>query len=244
VADSLAACLHELAAADAAGAPYALCYFDATLTGEHGLADRVDALALTRRPRLVALTDAGGPPAAELADQVLSKPVTPSSLFNAAMNALRGDEGVNVLRLPLATPRQADFEGRRVLLVEDNEANRDLMINLLAEYGLWTDLAENGVVALRRLMTESYDLVFMDLQMPVMGGLEATRTLRGLPGVTQPPIIALTAQAMAGDAERCLEAGMNDYLPKPVSAQTLDERLHLWLRPAEVEAAPSHGVSA
>jgi two-component system sensor histidine kinase/response regulator len=241
-ADSLAACLHELAAADAAGAPYALCYFDATLTGEHGLADRVDALALTRRPRLVALTDAAGPPAAELADQVLSKPVTPSSLFNAAMNALRGDEGVNVHRLPLATPRQADFEGRRVLLVEDNEANRDLMINLLAEYGLWTDLAENGVVALRRLMTESYDLVFMDLQMPVMGGLEATRTLRGLPGVAQPPIIALTAQAMAGDAERCLEAGMNDYMPKPVSAQTLDERLHLWLRPAE--AAPSHGVGA
>ena len=160
-------------------------------------------------------------------DEIVAKPLTPSSILNAAMAALRGPSGaLPPLRAPATA---ASFAGRRVLLVEDNDVNREVALAMLAQHGLECDTAENGKIALERLATREYDLVFMDVQMPVMGGLEATRAIRMRPGMAGVKIVAMTANAMEGDRERCLEAGMNDYIPKPIVPKALEEKLNLWL---------------
>jgi len=225
-------CIARLVGAEAAGEPYALCYHDLGLPGEggHEFASLLAAQPLTRRPKFIALQyglEDTSPWHA--ADTLLTRPVTPSALFNAAMNVMRDADSPTLVSLLPERAADGAHAGCRVLLVEDHEPNRELAIELLERHGLWIDLAENGAVALQRVAVEHYDLVLMDVQMPVMGGLEATRLIRSRPGTAGLTIIAMTAHAMAGDRERCLEAGMNDYLAKPFSPQALDEKLRLWL---------------
>jgi two-component system, sensor histidine kinase and response regulator len=212
--DALAA----LPAAAAAGRPVHLFFFDAGLPDMMGnaLAARVTALSLQSPPKLIALTAAGLDVTMLLRDphiaEVLAKPVAPSCLFNAAMNALRGRVTGPRQRAPSAPPATDVYAGKQVLLVEDNDVNRE--------------------VAMQKLATRDYDLVFMDVQMPVMGGLEATRAIRSRPGMTGVTIIAMTANAMEGDRARCLEAGMNDCIAKPIVPKALEEKLRLWLEQA------------
>jgi signal transduction histidine kinase/ActR/RegA family two-component response regulator len=115
-----------------------------------------------------------------------------------------------------------------ILVVEDHPINQLLASRMLEKWGHRVTLAENGQEALERLSTpsESFDLVLMDMQMPVMGGLEATVKIRQMPPFRDLPIVAMTANAMLGDREMCLEAGMNDYLSKPILAKDLEEKLH------------------
>jgi CheY-like chemotaxis protein len=120
----------------------------------------------------------------------------------------------------------------RILVAEDNMVNQDVAIGILGKLGLRADAAADGVEAIEALKALPYDLVLMDVQMPEMDGLEATRVIRDLHSEVrnhQIPIIAMTAAAMTGDRERCLEAGMNDYITKPVSPQALIEALNRWL---------------
>jgi len=123
--------------------------------------------------------------------------------------------------------------GRRLLLVEDEPINREVTLELIADLGLHTDTAENGVEALEYVQRHRYDLILMDMQMPVMGGLEATRRIRRLPMDTQPPIVAMTANAFADNQTQCLEAGMNDFLTKPVEPQQLLAILQYWFSRTE-----------
>jgi two-component system, sensor histidine kinase and response regulator len=123
------------------------------------------------------------------------------------------------------------FAGR-VLLAEDNPTNQFVMLKLLRATGLHVELAENGLQAVERLRQQAYDLVLMDVQMPEMDGLTAARTIRALPQHACTPIIALTANAFIEDRERCLEAGMNGFLPKPVDPRRLHETLARWLHDA------------
>ncbi|HEY0335167.1 MAG TPA: ATP-binding protein [Stenotrophomonas sp.] len=128
-----------------------------------------------------------------------------------------------------AVPRPAE---PRILLVEDNSVNLLVAQKMLATLGLEAEIATNGEAALDSLRRQRPDLVFMDCQMPVLDGYEATRRWRALEAETfapRLPIVAMTANAMAGDRERCLEAGMDDYLPKPVSREQLDACLSRWL---------------
>jgi two-component system, sensor histidine kinase and response regulator len=131
------------------------------------------------------------------------------------------------------------LHGMRVLVVEDNELNRLLAGELLQGVGLVVDFAHNGRQAVDRLAeievgsSGDYGLVFMDMQMPVMDGLEATRLIRQLPGRSPLPIVAMTANAMVEDSERCLAAGMNDYISKPFSPEALWSLLHRWLTPSQ-----------
>ncbi len=122
--------------------------------------------------------------------------------------------------------------GARILLVEDNITNQQVALSILRRLGLYADAVANGAEALIALATLPYDLVLMDVQMPVLDGMEATRQIRDPHSAVLDrtiPIIAMTAEAMQGDRERCLDAGMNDYVAKPVTPQALAERLGRWL---------------
>ncbi len=136
-------------------------------------------------------------------------------------------------RAPSPTMNAADppFAGRRVLVVEDNPVNQAVMQRLLGKLGIAVELADNGELALVAMARGGWDLVLMDCQMPVLDGFEATRRWRAreTPGQARQTIIALTANAMAGDRERCLEAGMDDYLSKPVGRDALAGKLAAWL---------------
>ncbi len=145
----------------------------------------------------------------------------------------------NTLRHAAASPPlpKGLFAGSavRILIVEDNVTNQKVALGILKKLGLSADIAGNGAEALEKLAGAPYDLVLMDVQMPVMDGLEATRGIRALPA-TNPnraiPVIAMTAEAMQGDQEKCLAAGMDDYISKPIRSEMLVERLHTWLQVA------------
>ena len=127
--------------------------------------------------------------------------------------------------------RDADFKDRRILLVEDNELNREIAQEILREYGFRVDTAENGAVAVEKVRTAapgSYDLVLMDVQMPVMDGYTATRQIRALedPALAGIPILAMTANAFDEDRRNAMESGMNGFLSKPIVIGDLVQELH------------------
>jgi CheY-like chemotaxis protein/HPt (histidine-containing phosphotransfer) domain-containing protein len=129
----------------------------------------------------------------------------------------------------------------RVLLVEDNITNQQVALGILKKLGLKANAVANGAEAVKALESMFYDLVFMDVQMPVMDGLEATRRIRNpdFIGVNRNiSIIAMTAHAMQGDREICIEAGMNDYITKPVSSQSIAEVIERWLPKEKVASEP------
>ena len=125
----------------------------------------------------------------------------------------------------------------KILLIEDNEMNRDMLsrrltrkgfeiaITMLEKRGHTVDLATTGVAAVTMAREHDYDIVLMDLEMPEMGGLEATERIRALPGLAEIPIVALTAHAMSGDREKCLEAGCDEYETKPVDLPRLLDKI-------------------
>lgn len=130
----------------------------------------------------------------------------------------------------LLPEKNADFKGKHILLVEDNELNREIAQEILQEYGFLVDTAENGAVAVEKVSTAapgSYDLVLMDVQMPIMDGYTATRKIRALddPARAKLPILAMTANAFDEDRRNALESGMNGFLSKPIVIDDLVQEL-------------------
>ncbi|MDO9303016.1 MAG: response regulator, partial [Anaerolineales bacterium] len=131
---------------------------------------------------------------------------------------------------PVKTRASQQVDKKRILLVEDNAINMMVSNDYLSANGYHVDTATNGFEAIESAQTHKPDLILMDIQMPGMNGLEAIKRLRATPGFDSIPIIALTALAMPGDRERCLEAGADEYLAKPVSLKKLEEIIENLLR--------------
>ncbi|AJQ95039.1 response regulator [Gynuella sunshinyii] len=246
--------ISELERAEKEGDPYSLVLLDWIMPDMDGvtLAKAVREHQQLQNPPVVVMVTAYD--LGELSRQarereielhnMLVKPVTPSALLDSLVAAL-GD-GV-ALTVPANSLIPASDEamktllsGHRVLLVEDNEINQDMAMDALRQAGTSVALAENGQQAIDRLETEDFDIVLMDVHMPVMDGMTATKILRANPKYSDLPIIALTANALAGDRERFLSVGMNDYLSKPVRIQELLRTVAKWLaRLNQTDQSPS-----
>ncbi|HWQ19018.1 MAG TPA: response regulator, partial [Methanotrichaceae archaeon] len=157
------------------------------------------------------------------ASEILVKPIKPSQLYEAARRIFKGPGEHDVA----CAKRCASSESHiRVMLAEDNPVNQKVTLKMLERLGYRADVASNGLEVLEAMERQHYDIILMDIQMPEMDGLEAARAIRQrFPPEAQPKIIAITAYALAGDKERCLEAGMDGYISKPVKIEDLKELL-------------------
>ena len=253
------AALDMLRQAAAQGDPYRLVFVDASMPGMDGEAfgRAVDAEPAFQATRLVLMTSLKRHGNDRCYRQSgfsasLYKPVSHGELL-ACLNALTKKHGsaatVSPERRPkIPRPGIPDFSDRgcRVLMVEDNVTNQQVAMGILANFGLETDIAGNGAEAVEILSRTAYDLVLMDIQMPVMDGLECTRLIRdpASPVLDHDiPVIAMTAHVQASDRERCMKAGMNDYVSKPISLQELATALRTWL-PAGKEGPGGSSASA
>ncbi|MBI1951556.1 MAG: response regulator [Acidobacteria bacterium] len=231
--------LEMLREAAAGGRPFDIAILDMMMPGMNGLelARRIKSEGSIAAVRLVLLTSVGLRGDAVEArrakiEAYLSKPVRQSDLYNclATLMGREADAGVLVTRHTLSEKRPA-LQGH-VLLAEDNPVNQEVILAMLESLGLSIDLAEDGEAALQKLAAGAYDLVLMDCQMPKKDGLEATAELRRREDamkLNHMPVVALTANAMEGDRERCLAAGMDDYLSKPLRRENLEAVLGKWL---------------
>jgi len=226
--------------AAAEGQPYNIVFLDWKMPGMNGIETMQEIRkgthgALPRMVMVTAYDDEEIVKSAEAAgmDDVLIKPVSASVLYDTLMGMLRGVSSTRRgVREPLSLgeARLKAIKGARILLVEDNELNQEVACELLRDAGFEVDLAENGQIAVRKVGEASYDIVLMDMQMPVMDGITSTMEIRKLPALDGLPIVAMTANAMEGDRQRCLDAGMNDHLSKPVEPEELWSVLLKWIK--------------
>jgi signal transduction histidine kinase/DNA-binding response OmpR family regulator/HPt (histidine-containing phosphotransfer) domain-containing protein len=228
------------------GDPFDAILVDYQMPGMNGaeLARRIREVRGARAPVMLLLSSVGQPLSAEEQSAffaVLWKPLKLVQLRERLLEAL-GGPAVE----PVPGPAEADSASLRILLAEDNPINQNVAVRLLEKLGHAADIAANGQEALRRLEEQPYDVVLMDVQMPRMDGLEASREICARwPPEQRPRIIAMTAEAMEGDRQKCLAAGMEDYLVKPVTLDALRGALEK-SRPVERardETGPSVSVS-
>lgn len=237
--DGLSA-LDALLQAEQIGDPFQAAILDKQMPGMDGvtLAQTIKSDVRIKNTRLVLMTDLGQLGEGKRMEEIgvaayLTKPVRQSDLYACLAVVLAGTASKKPVH-PLVTKHFISEIRRtnlRILLAEDNEVNQKVALGLLKKHGFKADVANNGSEAVNALITRDYDLVFMDVQMPVLDGFEATSRIRDLnSGVRNPtvPIIAMTANAMQGDREACLNAGMDDYISKPVTAETLSQVLQKW----------------
>jgi two-component system sensor histidine kinase/response regulator len=247
--DDLSAALGLLENEAARGAGFGLLILEQKALQQAGslITDRMQRLAQTGHlpALLLSVPHASGEAQANTrlpaGQALLQRPFTPLGLFDA-VNALLGQQ-----RLPQPkassgvegqlAARQA-IRGARLLLVEDNELNRHVAKGLLSNCGVDLKICNNGQEAVDLLQTERFDGVLMDVQMPVLDGIEATRILRSRKALDDLPIIAMTAHAMESERQRCLDAGMNDHIAKPIDPDRLLAVLAHWVRPRQAEPAP------
>jgi len=232
--------LRRLREAAEAGDPYAVAVLDMQMPGMDGedMGRAIRADAAFRETRLVLMTSLGQRGDATRLEEIgfaayLTKPVRQSELFDTLVVLLSGESAESGEKLVTRhTIREIRRSSVRILLAEDNITNQQVALGILKKLGLSADAVANGAEAVAVLEQIPYDLVLMDVQMPEMNGLEATARIRDPQSAVLDhgvPIIAMTAHAMQGDCERCIEAGMNDYVPKPVTPEALAGALDKWL---------------
>jgi PAS domain S-box len=224
--------------------PFDIVFIDWQMPGLNGFetASRIRALGLKPEPRLIMVTAYGREEAFEGVeasgfDEIQTKPVNASAIFDSIIRVLGLAAEASGTSEPKndATPQPApipSLKGTRVLVVEDNEFNRQVAEEILASLGVTVETAENGAIAVEKVGLCRYDLILMDMQMPVMDGITATAEIR-MAGFVDVPIIAMTANVLHSDRARCFAAGMNDHLGKPVDPNELLATLVKWLKKKE-----------
>ncbi|WP_326539826.1 response regulator [Pseudorhodoferax sp.] len=235
---------------DAAGRAFDWVFVDLRMSGMDGLdtARGLQASALAAPPRVLMVSAFDREDVMQEARplgavDLLVKPVLETALRTALEHALaQGDAGAQpgdgaVAGAP-ADPHAA-LRGLRVLLVDDQEFNRFVGTEMLQSVGVQVDTADDGMQALHQVQQCAYDAVLMDMQMPVMDGIAATRAIRALPTFDAPPILAMTANAMQHDKDACLAAGMVAVVTKPISRESLWAALGQWARPASGQPVPA-----
>jgi two-component system sensor histidine kinase/response regulator len=200
----------------------------------------IRAMNIASQPQIAIVTAYGREEVREQAAEVdvglvLTKPITASVMFNALMQMLSGSAAQALApatsESSLLLERLRKLRGARVLLAEDNEINQLVATELLKDAGFSVEVAENGRIAVDMAQARPYDLVLMDMQMPEMDGLEACRLIKAMPALAQLPVIAMTANAMQADRQRCLDAGMVDFISKPIDTDALWGTLLQWIKP-------------
>jgi len=246
--------LRELEAADAQD-PYRLVLLDWDMPGLSGLETgrRIKRDGHLRNvPKILMITEFGREDVRlkaqrEEIERFLQKPISPSLLFDTLMSLFGEASEMAPATVNKSGPQAPLASGVRVLLVEDNEVNQQVASELLESEGARVTIANHGGEAVQ-ILTESdpppFDVVFMDLQMPEMDGFAATRLLRSRPQLRHLPIIAMTAHVMTEEIQRCLEAGMNDHVGKPIDPNTFFATLARWTRTRPRQAADVPGTPA
>jgi CheY-like chemotaxis protein len=239
--------IQKLAASDATD-PYGLVMMDWRMPGMDGLeASRIIKLGgrLENIPRIVMVTAFGREEIRAQAEELgvdgfLSKPVSASVLYDTLMD-LFGAGQADAAGVRREEAMTYDARGIRILLVEDNEMNQQVARELLESAEAEVTIANNGAEAVRMLkegaQTPMFDVVLMDVQMPEMDGYTATKVLRADPRFREIPILAMTAHALVEEKQRCLQAGMNDHLTKPIEPEALFATLKRWVKPHQMDGA-------
>ena len=237
------------------GTPYSMVILDWKMPGMDGFecARLINELPITSPPKLLMISAYGLDEYTSKGNSTgfvdyVSKPVTRSSLWNALAKVMGKDHLASMhgknkhvqMELNLNT-----IKGAHILLVEDNETNQEVASKLLRRFGMEVHLACNGLEAVNLCKTRKFDLIFMDIQMPVMDGLEAARRIRTdeAGSATRMPMVAMTAHAMQSDRNKSLEAGMNDHVTKPIDPDMLSTVLLKWIAPrrtTDTVESPAH----
>ena len=247
--------IRQLESANDSSSPYDFVLMDWKMPGMDGIeatrAIQAD-LQLSEVPTIIMVTAYGREEAISAASEVelsgfLTKPVTASTLLDSMLvaegHAPRTDSRA-LLRQEEVNEAVASLRGSRILLAEDNEINQELAMELLMNNGISVDVANNGEEALKLLEQGEYDGVLMDCQMPVMDGYEAARQIRRREEWRDLPIIAMTANAMTGDRQNSLDAGMNDHIAKPINVSRMFQTIAKWVSPAMPAPADPISVAA
>jgi len=218
------AALDMMSAAEQAGHPYDIVILDMQMPGMDGLelAERIRRNGQWHNTRLVMLSSVDSCDKGKHIDAWLNKPVRQSDLYNSLVYLLENKICPDNSRNDNIDDLYNHLQGKKVLLVEDNKVNQYVSQEILSEAGCKIDISENGAEAFQAVQANNYDVVLMDIQMPVMDGLKATREIRALGGAFQDvPIVAMTAHAMTGDIDKSIAAGMNAHITKPIDPDEL-----------------------
>ena len=237
--------LQLLRRAEEDNTPFKLVLMDWRMPGMNGIETSQIILEGKNPPKIIMLTAFGREDVLHQVetlglDGILIKPANPSLLFDSIMQICGQNSAVKTNKTEKSSGDKESLKkiaGARLLLVEDNKINQQVAGEILKNAGFWVDLAENGQEAVDKVETTSFDGVLMDLQMPVLDGYSASKQIRNNPKNKALPIIAMTAHAMNDDREKCLQAGMNGHVAKPIDPTKLFATLVKWIKPG-VHMAP------
>lgn len=230
--------------------PYSLVLLDWKMPAMDGYtcAQYLNSLSVEQPMKLVMISAYGQEEYSKKSDGLglvdfISKPIQPMELWSKVMKALGKEDHIpqaeNIRKIDEKLQMDS-ISGAQVLLVEDNETNQEVATRLMERMGMKVTVANNGVEAVNITKLKTFDLIFMDIQMPIMDGIEATKVIRSRPeaAVDKLPIIAMTAHAMVEDKEKSLNVGMNEHITKPITPNTLAQVLLKWIKP-KVKAVPA-----
>lgn len=227
--------------------PYAMAIIDYDMPGMNGLEliDIMQQLEELSHVPAVLLTAIGSSVGDNIVREhnivwTLSKPIKPMKLHECFSKVLHAPDELKVALTAKPMPNLTEFKKAKILVVEDNPVNQQVILRMLLKLGYHADVVNNGIEALNAVQKKVYDLIFMDCQMPEMDGYTATTHIRRLEEKLHHPknvpIVALTAHALKGDREKCFQAGMDDYVTKPIDIKIVAMVLHRWLSDSSLEA--------